>query len=400
VHGHSLAARNRLNASAPALRDAAAGLLGFAAIFPLALFDGGYFPTAWGVSALVGLWVVAIALSVAPAPLHRLEAVALAALAGLLGWSALSLFWTTARPKTVLELERLTIYLAVLAAVLFVARRESVPWLLAGASAAIVVTCVVGLAGRLFQDVFGRPDARLYDVTALYAPLGYSNALGDLSAVGVLLLAGFLTKARQPAARALTAGALVVLLAALALSLSRGAWVALGTGTLVAVALAPSRAQLLGRLAPVVPPGAATVTLCLRADELITRGASEAAAVREGHRLALAIAALATGAAVPGTSTVSPAPPETSTAARTEDLPVNSTIRRASSTTRRTRRRNLAARPDTSTAVRRGRAETRRLPAKAETRRLPVRADRRATAAARPATSSRARPRASRESKR
>ncbi len=273
-------------------------MLAFAAIIPLAFFDGGYFPTAWGVPALVGLWIVAVALTVAPSPLHGREAVALSALAAFLGWSALSVLWTSDRPQTVLELERLTIYLAALAALLLVARKESLPWLLGGTATAIVATCSTGLVGRLFQDVFGRPEARIHDPGALYGPVGYSNAVGDLSAVGVLLLVGFLAYSTRPAVRGVVAGACVVLFATLALTLSRGAWLALGVGVIAALAIAPRRSSLVGWLLVVALPGAAVVALSLRADALYKKGAPVAAAVREGHRLALAIGLLSVVAAV------------------------------------------------------------------------------------------------------
>ena len=296
--GPRIAARSRLDAILPAPRDAAAGLLGVAAILATAFVDGGYFPTAWGVPALVGLWIAAIAVSVAPAPLHRREAVALAAFVALLGWSALSLLWTGDRPQTILELERLTIYVATLAALLLVARKESVPWLLGGAAAGIVVACGVALVERLFQDAFGGPAPRIHDAVALYGPVGYSNALGNLAAVGVLLLVGFTVHAGRPAARALTAGACMVLLAALALSLSRGAWLGLGVGALAAVAVAPRRSAVVGWLLALAVPGVAIVTLGLSADSLVRRDAPAGAAVREGHRLALAIGAIAVGAAL------------------------------------------------------------------------------------------------------
>ncbi|HXV33798.1 MAG TPA: O-antigen ligase family protein [Gaiellaceae bacterium] len=268
------------------------------AVVPLAFFDGGYFPTAWGVPALVGLWIATVAVSLAPTPLSRHEAVALAALGALLGWSALSFLWSDDRPQTVLEVERLTIYVAGLAALLFVARRQSVPWLLGGTATAIVVACGAGLAELLFQDLFGRPEARIRDVGALHAPVGYSNALGGLSAIGVLILVGFLAQARRPFLRSVAAAAGVVLLAALTLSLSRGAWLGLVTGAVVAVCLAPRRVAFSGWLLVLGLPGTALLALALRADALLTRGASEAAAVREGHRLALAIVALAAGAAL------------------------------------------------------------------------------------------------------
>ena len=292
-----ITARHQVATVIPAPRDAIAGLLGLTAILPLAFFDGGYFPTSWGVPALVGLWIAALAISIAPTSLRRRETLALAALAAFLGWSALSLLWTTDRPQTVLELERLSIYVAGLAALLFVVRRESVPWLLGGLTAAIAVTCSVGLARRLFQDVFGRPEPRIHDASALYEPVGYSNALGNLAAVGVLLCVAFIIHSRRPSARAIAAGTCVVLFAALALSLSRGAWLALGLGIVAAFALAPRRAAFVGWfLAPAVP-GAAVVALGLRADALLTRGASEPDAVSDGHRLALAIGVLALVAA-------------------------------------------------------------------------------------------------------
>ena len=288
-----ITARRRLVTIIPGRREAIAGLLGLAAILPLAFFDGGYFPTSWGVPALVALWIAALAISIAPASLQRRELVVLGVPAALLAWSAVSLLWTTDRPQTVLELERLTIYIASLAAILFVVRRDSVPWLLGGLTAGIAVTCSVGLASRLFQDAFGRPEPRIHDASALYEPVGYSNALGALAAVGVLLCVGFMVHSKAPAARAIAAGTCVVLLAALTLSLSRGAWLGLGVGMVAAVAVAPRRAAFVGWLLVPAPSAAAVVALGLHADSLLTRGAPEPAAVSDGHRLALWIGALA-----------------------------------------------------------------------------------------------------------
>ena len=59
----------------------------------------------------------------------------------------------------------------------------------------------------------------------------------------------------------------------------------------------PHRTEFLSRL-PLALPGAAVAALGLRTDELITRGSTEAAAVHEGRRLALAIAVLAVAAAL------------------------------------------------------------------------------------------------------
>ena len=72
----------------------------------------------------------------------------------------------------------------------------------------------------------------------------------------------------------------------------------LGAGVLVAICLVPHRTEFLSRLLPLALPGAAVAALGLRTDALITRGSTEAAAVHEGRRLALAIAVLAVAAAL------------------------------------------------------------------------------------------------------
>ena len=73
------------------------------------------------------------------------------------------------------------------------------------------------------------------------APIGYWNGLGLLAAVGALLALGMVADARRRWARSAAAAALVVLLAAMFATLSRGAWLALAGRPRFALALHPDR---------------------------------------------------------------------------------------------------------------------------------------------------------------
>jgi O-antigen ligase len=164
------------------------------------------------------------------------ERVALAALASLLAWTALSAFWSSSTAEPFHEAERVLVYVVGLVAALIAANRSSLPALLAGALAGIVLVSAYGLVSYLLA---GKPDTSEQH-SLLYQPLGYANAVGIFAAMGVVLALGILGRARWRAA-----GALAVLVPTLALTSSHGAWVALGAGLTAAAALSLRRS---GRL--------------------------------------------------------------------------------------------------------------------------------------------------------
>jgi hypothetical protein len=134
---------------------------------------------------------------------------------------------------------------------------------------------------------------------ALNKPVGYSNALGGLAALGAVLSLGLLLDARARFARALAGAAVVPLITTIYFTFSRGAWLALAVGSAVAVASASSRVKLLiAWLAGPLPFAALTVVLASRADALIRVNPSRDAAMREGALLlgALLAASVAAGA--------------------------------------------------------------------------------------------------------
>ena len=270
--------------------------LGAAAmVVPLAAADGGYFSTSWGWAAVPFAWVAGLALVLR----HRiriqaLEVVFLAALGGLTAWVALSLLWSKDFPQTMLELERAIVYLTGTAAAVLVLRRRAVPWLVAGLATGVACVCAYSLATRVFPSAVG---PQVIAVNRLQTPIGYWNALGIFSAIGTLLLAGLAARARWLPGRALAAAATVVCVTTLYFTFSRGSWLALFAGIVVALAADPRRAQLSVAFLALAPFSAAAVWLASRSAALVDLNRPLAQATSDGHRIAFAVVLLALGAA-------------------------------------------------------------------------------------------------------
>jgi hypothetical protein len=201
--------------------------------------NGGYDATTWGWLTLVPLVGLGAALLTNRA--RRPGGLGLAFL-GLLAafttWTFASVAWSDDVAQSVLEGERLLVFLAT-AAAFIVLERGQVRALLGGVLAAITAVC----AWALYLRAFGGSGS--YDVASvsadathrLAAPIGYSNGLGLFAAIGILLGLGLALRLRRP----LAAVPVLVLGPTLYFTYSRGAWLALGAGALAAVALAPPR---------------------------------------------------------------------------------------------------------------------------------------------------------------
>jgi hypothetical protein len=202
----------RPSAFAPDLSRVAVGIGAAAGVGALGAADGGYFPPAWGWTALVALWLVIAWLLLGRAALHggRLAGVFLGGLTALAAWTWLSLFWTDNTTQTVLEGFRMLAYAGVAAALVLVVRRTTAPALLGGVLGAIALVAGYGLATRLFPDRLG-----VYDAIGSYRlaePLGYWNGLGIFVAMGLLLALGFAARERSIALRAVAAAIFVILM--------------------------------------------------------------------------------------------------------------------------------------------------------------------------------------------
>jgi O-antigen ligase len=266
-----------------------------AAVGPLAASSGGYFSTSWGWAVVPIAWITAVALLVRPRiPVYRLEVVFFAALVLLTGWTALSLAWTADFPQTVLEVERLLLYVVVALAAFVLLRRQYVAWALAGTALACFGICAYALETRLFPTSAG---GATIGGSRLQGTIGYWNGLGIFAAMTALLVAGLAVRSTWRPGRPLAAAAVVIVLPTLYFTYSRGAWGALIAGLVVLFAVDPHRLRSSVSLLVIAPFAAGAVLVCARSDALTQLDRPVREATADGHRAALVVVLLAIGAA-------------------------------------------------------------------------------------------------------
>ena len=276
--------------------NAGASLLGLLLTL-LAAEHGGYYPPAWGWSALLLLWAALLGLILRTHPrLTGRELTLLAAVTGLLVWTLISNLWTASTTRTMLEGQRDAVYVGAVAAVLLGVRPRSYRALLGSAWLAIALVCAYALATRLFPERLG-----LFDEVAGYRlsePLGYWNALGIFSAMGVVLALGLVAHGRGRLLPAAAAGSLLVLVPTLYFTFSRGAWAALGIGLAAAVFFDRQRLRLIWSALVVAPASIVCVFVASGQEALRTEDVRAPDAVAEGHSLAVIVVSLALASGV------------------------------------------------------------------------------------------------------
>ena len=275
-----------------AARCAAALLLAEPTV--LAFFTGGFTdePRLWAGIAAWGL--AALGVLLAPLPRSRPGWAAVAALAALWGWTALSIGWAPLSDAAVADAQRLALYTgALLAAFLLLGpvARAVEPALAAGS----LVVIGYGLAGRLLPGVIEQSASRTA-FGRLEQPLTYWNATGALAALGLVLAARLAGDATRPAwLRAGAAAGAVPLSVGLALSFSRGAILTAIGGLALLCWLAPERAQLRA-VALAVAAAVPAVALALALDGVRALSGDLGARERQGLAM-LALLAVAMAAA-------------------------------------------------------------------------------------------------------
>ena len=173
------------------------------------------------------------------------------ALAAFACWVALSSLWGTPA-RSILEAERMAMYVVAFAAALVVVRRDALVPLIGGVWAAVSVACSYGLLTRLLPERLGVFNS--ISGYRLSEPLGYWNGLGVFAAIGFVLALTLAARAAAPTIRATAAASLPILGLTIYFTFSRGAWIALAAGLLVAIALDPRRLQLVTSSSRLRPP--------------------------------------------------------------------------------------------------------------------------------------------------
>ena len=207
--------------------------LGSVPIVLLGFQDGGYHDGAWRLAGIALAAVAGLRLVLPPRPaLGRAGILSVAALSGLAAWMLLSSGWGIDGTEAQREAERCAVYALWLLAVLSVVGPATSGALLTGVLGGIVLLAVAGLADRLLSP----PAPDPYQGSLLIEPVGYANALGMLMALGVVLALGELHDPQRRLRRGALLGAAGLSAVALALTSSRGAWLAAlaGLGVLLA----------------------------------------------------------------------------------------------------------------------------------------------------------------------
>ncbi len=269
------------------------GIVAALVIVGLGVADGGYFATAWGPLTLVFLACAVAALIVDPRPYPGLLALAMPALLGLLMvWTLISSAWGSPS-EAVPETERTLVYVSAALALALVLRRGATNGVLIGMWGGILIVCLYALATRLFPEQLG-----VFDPIAGYrlsAPVGYWNALGLLAVFGLLLAFGLAARAKHLLVRLPAAASSVPLALSCYFTFSRGAWLALVAGLVVALVLDPRRLQLALTVAVLAPWPVLAVLLASRSGPLSESGGHTLAAAAEDGR---ALAAVGVGIAL------------------------------------------------------------------------------------------------------
>lgn len=224
-------------------------LVAFGFILVVGLSGGGFFPRTWRLALLALLLVSAAALVARDRiVLGRRDWVALGALGALAAWTAMSSRWSSLPTASLIESERALLYAVALLAVLVGVGSRDLPQLLAGALAG-----VAGVGAYAFgRHVFSPPPLDPFQGAHLHEPFGYSNAIGIFFVLGIVLAVGLAVAARSPGARLAALSPLLVLVPALYLTSSRGAWIALPVGVVACLFVGGavrSRVALLALLA-------------------------------------------------------------------------------------------------------------------------------------------------------
>lgn len=265
----------------------------------LSFESGGYYPKTVAFAAVVLLLLllarVALASSLV-ASVARLHAAAVVTF-GLFGaWTLISVAWSDATDRTIFAFDRVLLYLLVLVVFgLIEWTPELIRALVRGLAAAMVLVGVISLTSRVLPSLW--PTTLAYAPERLGYPLGYSNAVGLMAALGLVLALALSADSREQGwIRAIFAAAVPLLAVTLYLTFSRGAIAALFVG-LVVLAVTCREWGLVSSALIVAPTSAVAVLVAHHARLLASSHPQTAAAATQGRHVALAAAGSALVAA-------------------------------------------------------------------------------------------------------
>jgi O-antigen ligase len=264
--------------------------------------QGGFLPETWVWAGALLAWAGALAVVLGGGDaIVRAWPWAAAALALLL-WTLASALWSANSTQSVLETRRTLVYGAAVLALIVLARGDAARVLVVATHVAVSLLLAYALARYLLG---GR---RLYEFEGAYLsrPLGYANAVGILSAIGLLLGLGSAATARSSLARAAAAATVPVLALALDLTGSRASGLAVVAGCTVLLVLHAAPGRVL-RILAIVAAGSVLLIWLAHRNRLTDAAATPS---RLPVALAAVAVAVATGVAVARLQESSDTPPQ------------------------------------------------------------------------------------------
>jgi O-Antigen ligase len=278
------------------LRNTAAGLGIAAAVFALSYANGGFVSTTRSYAAIAAWWVLgagaAVGIASARAGIDRLAIAALGLLSAFAIWILISISWASDAEGAFAQFNQVSLYVAVLAIAVALARLVPGYVLVGGVALALSAIAGVALVSRFFPSTFGVQEgiARLPTLqNRLSFPLGYWNGLGIEVALAYPLLFSLMASRRSRTASAVAAFPLPLIAAVMYLTSSRGAFVAAAVAVVAFIALTPRRWSALVALFVAAAAGAVSVAVLVPKKALVDGLTTTAAGVHQGHQAALLI---------------------------------------------------------------------------------------------------------------
>jgi hypothetical protein len=253
---------------------------------------GGFFAKEAAVAAFVLLFALLLWVTLSESPFGRSTAsltLAVGALALLGAWILVSAVWSDSPARSLLEFDRLLIYLSILLLFGLCTRGErDLRWLVRSIALAASAVSVAAFESHINSGVWLHPAGK---VLRLDYPITYWNAVALMAAVAIVLNFSMTSSEAEPRwLRVAAAVPLPVLPCVLLFTLSRAVIAAAAISVLLFVVLGRPRALVTGLIA-IVPPTAVATVATYRSPLLSSSDSLHGSLVDKAHELGLLVLA-------------------------------------------------------------------------------------------------------------
>lgn len=297
-------------------RDAAArwrgvglGVLGFGVaicVFWLSYANGGFDPITRSYAGIAAWWILGVGAAIgfgsALTGINRLALWAIGLLGAFAIWTLISVYWAPDAERAFEQFNLASLYVAVLAIAVVLARRVPAATLIGGTALGLTGVAVVSLVSRVFPSTFGVESGSTIVTPLAHRlsfPLGYWDGLGIEVALAYPLLFALMTSSsRSRLVRTLAALPLPVLAADIYLTSSRGALVAVLAAVIAYLVLTPKRWVAGAAVVVAGVAGLAALAVLVPRKTLVRGRTDLAEGVSQGHQAALWLALACVGTAL------------------------------------------------------------------------------------------------------